>query len=245
MSKTAARASAAERAAAVRRAQESAERRRNVLVVACVLAVVGVLLGAGLWVQRARDTTGEPATPPQGATSSYGVVVGDDSAAKTITIYEDFQCPVCAALEGATAEKLREAVEAGKVKVEYRMVSFLDDASKNAYSSRAANAAAAVLDTAGIDAFWTFHDELFADQPDEGTAGPSNDELVDAAVAAGAPRAAVAAAVDDGTFDQWVANATDAMSRDGVTGTPTVLIDGKVAGSTPAEAAQAILDAVG
>ena len=40
-------------------------------------------------------------------------------------------------------------------------------------------------------------------------------------------------------------NATDQMSKDGVTGTPTVLIDGKSAGSTPQESAQAVLDAVG
>jgi len=34
------------------------------------------------------------------------------------------------------------------------------------------------------------------------------------------------------------------MSKNGVTGTPTVLIDGEVAGKTPAEAIQAVLDAV-
>lgn len=244
MSKSAARRSAAERAREVRRAHQAAERRRNIVVVVAVLAVVAVLLGIGLLVQGARDTTGEKAASPQGATSSYGVVIGEADAPRTITIYEDFQCPVCRAFEDATAEKLRAAVEARKVKVDYRVVSFLDQASANAYSSRAANAAAAVLDTAGAEAFWTFHDELFANQPDEGTAGPSDDELVARAVAAGASRAEVEKAVDGGTFDQWVANATDAMSRNGVTGTPTVLIDGEVAGSTPAESVQAVLDAV-
>jgi protein-disulfide isomerase len=163
---------------------------------------------------------------------------------RRITVYEDFQCPICRAFEQATAAKVRAAVEAGEVKVEYRVVSFLDRASKNEYSSRAANAAMTVLDTAGIDAFWTFHDELFANQPEEGTAGPSNDDLVDLAVEAGADRAAVEAGIDDGSFDQWVKNATDAMSRHGVTGTPTALIDGEVAGQSAQETIEAVLAAV-
>ena len=92
--------------------------------------------------------------------------------------------------------------------------------------------------------FWTFHDELFANQPAEGTAGPTNDDLVDLAVEAGADRATVQAAIDGGDFDQWVKNATDAMSKHGVTGTPTALIDGKLAGQTPQETVEAVLAAV-
>jgi len=261
MSSKAARRSAAERAAEVRRAQHAAERRRNLYVVAAVTAVLAVIVGVGLLVQSNRDTTGEDAVAPGVGSSSsgaptdgsaadaritddYGVVVGDLDAPTTITVYEDFQCPVCRAFEEATSDQVRKAVEAGDVKVEYRVVSFLDRASENAYSSRAANAAMVVLDTAGVEAFWTFHDRLFADQPEEGTAGPTDDELVDLAVSLAADRAAVEAGVDGGDFDKWVKNATDAMSRHGVTGTPTALIDGEVAGQTPQETIEAVLAAV-
>lgn len=220
------------------------DRRRNTYVAAAVLAVIAAVVGIGLLVQSNRDTTGDDALVPTAATSDFGVVVGEPDAPTTITVYEDFQCPICQVFETATAEKLRAAVQAGTVKVEYRVVSFLDRASENAYSSRAANAAAAVLDAAGASAWWAFHDLLFADQPDEGTAGPSNEELVDTAVEAGADRSGVEDAVQRGSFDQWVENATDAMSRNGVTGTPTALIDGKVAGQTLQESVDAVLDAV-
>ena len=75
--------------------------------------------------------------------------------------------------EDAVGDQLATAIEAGEVRVEYRIVSFLDGASPNAYSSRAANALMAVQDTAGPEAFAALHDTLFANQPEEGTAGPT------------------------------------------------------------------------
>ena len=244
MSKQSAARSKAERAASVRRAHEAAERRRNLYVVGAVVAVILAIVGIGLLVQSQRDTTGEADVDPRGASSDYSAVIGDADAPKTITVYEDFQCPVCRAFEQASADKVRAGVEAGKINLEYRMVSFLDKSSQNEYSSRAANAAMVVLDTAGTDAFWKFHDLLYANQPDEGTAGPGNDDLIDLAVEAGADRDEVTASIKDGEFDQWVLNATDQMSKNGVTGTPTVLIDGKRAGETYADALAAVLDAV-
>ncbi len=84
----------------------------------------------------------------------YTVMVGDESAPKTITVYEDLQCPVCQAFEDATGgRRSTKAVADGKVKVEYRLIAFLDDASTTDYSSRALNALMVVLDTSGPDAF--------------------------------------------------------------------------------------------
>jgi len=244
MSKQNADRSKSERAAAARKAHQSAERRRNLYIVGAIVAVILVIVGVGLLVQSQRDTTGEADTDPRGATSDYAVVVGDADAPKTITVYEDFQCPVCGQFEQATAEQVRAAVEDGKVKLEYRIVSFLDRASANEYSSRAANAALVVLDTTGADAFWKFHDLLFANQPEEGTAGPDNDALIAFALEAGADENEVTDGIENGEFDQWVVNATDQMSTNGVTGTPTVLIDGERAGETAADSVTAVLDAV-
>lgn len=218
--------------------------RRNLYVVGAIVAAIAVIVGVGLLVQSQRDTTGESDLDPRGATSDYGVVLGDADAPRSITIYEDFQCPVCAAFEQASAEQLRAAVEDGKVKVEYRLVSFLDRASRNEYSSRAANAAMVVLDTAGKDAFWKFHDLLFANQPAEGTAGPDDDALIALALEAGADENEVSDRIKNGEFDQWVVNATDEMSKNGVNGTPAVLIDGESAGETAADSLNAVLNAV-
>ena len=77
----------------------------------------------------------------------------------------------------------------------------------------------------GGDAFLAFHAELFAAQPDEGGPGLPDGELVDLAARAGAGGADVAADIRDLRFaaPPW---GTDLVSRGGMTGTSTVLVDG-------------------
>ena len=64
-------------------------------------------------------------------------------------------------------------------------MAFLDRASTTNYSSRALDAAAAVVDTAP-GSFQAFHDLLYANQPEEGSAGLTDAQLLDYAVQAGA-----------------------------------------------------------
>ena len=218
-----------ERAATIRRqhAREEA-RRRNLWVTLGVLAVLGIVVTAGFLVQVSRDTTGQASTPPAGAVATYGVPFGKDTAPVTVTIYEDFMCPVCGDLEAATRTWLPRYAARGKVRVIYRPVAFLNRMSNGTeYSTRAANAYAVVLDEAGPDAAATFHDLLFAHQPRENTTGLSSDHLVDLAVQAGAAESVARAGIKRGTYEQWVVNGTDDASRHGgVTGTPTVAVDG-------------------
>lgn len=241
------------RAAELLAEQKQRERQRRLAVIGSVVAVLVVIVGVGFLIQTQRDTTGDEtstsgsssSTPTQ-VTEDFGVLVGADSAATKITIYEDMQCPICAQFEDATGDQIEQAIEAGDVQVEYRLVSFLDRASGNDYSSRAMNAALVVLETSGPEAFKKFHDELFADQPAEGTDGPEDDELIDLAVEAGAEESAVRGPIEDKTYDQWIKNATDAMSKNDVTGTPTVFINGeRVGGTSIQEAVDAVLAATG
>lgn len=133
--------------------------------------------------------------------------------------------PYCAQFEAANREQLAAYVKAGDVQVQYRPIAFLDNASTDKYSTRALNAAAAVQNIAP-DAFLGFHNLLFENQPGEGGAGLTDDQLVKYAVQAGAPEAAIRTAVDDLTYEGWTARVTEASSKDGVSGTPTVLVDG-------------------
>ena len=64
----------------------------------------------------------------------------------------------------------------------------------------------------------------------------------DTAVAAGAAEADVRPLIEDKAYEQWITNATDAMSQNDVNGTPTVLVDGE---PTEGDPAQAVLDALG
>ena len=217
-----------ERAAAVRSAQARKERNRRVGLIAGIVVLLCAVVAGGTWYA---SGTGKTTTSGSGKAAvtagATSLGVGDSSAPVKVVIYEDFQCPVCGAFEHASASQVAQGIDDGKVRVEYRIVAFLDQASQNEYSSRAANAAASVLDVAGPDAFKKFHDTLYANQPAENTAGPDNDQLIEWAVQAGADRGQVTDAINSGEFDQWVVDATDQMSKDGVTGTPTIEIDGE------------------
>ena len=230
MSKNSRDRSRAERAQAAREAQEQAERRRKMVLGGATVAVLVLVAGIVFVINSVRDTTGEtPAATPAEATADYGLVVGESDAATEIAIYEDPQCPNCAQLESEVGEDLATAVEAGDIRVEYRIVSFLDEASTNDYSSRAANALVAAYDVSGPEVFMALHQTLFAEQTAEGGPGHSDDQLVDFAVEAGAEESDIRPLVEDGAYVQWIENATDAMSRNGVSGTPTVFVDGELA----------------
>lgn len=246
MSKKSGDRSRAERAAAVLAERKRRERTRNLAIAGVVVVVLAIVVGVLFAISSSKDTSGQAAKDvPPGLVGGYGVVVGQASAPRTITIYEDLQCPICRELEQATGDKVKAAIAAGKVKVEYRMVSFLDRVSPNQYSSRALNALMVVYAKEGPDMFKKFHDYLYEHQPEEGSAGPTDAQLIDEAVKIGADRSAITPGITDGIYDQWVVNATDQMSKHGVNGTPTAFIDGKSAGANPAVTVQRILDAVG
>ena len=166
--------------------------------------VLTLLLGIGYAVQSSRDTTGVTATPPAGVVDDYAVPYGDETAPVTVTVYEDFMCPFCGDFEAATRDVLDELVASGDVRVEYRVLSFLDRVSNGTdYSTRAMSALGVVLDQAGPEAAVTFHDLFFENQPEEDTGGLSDDELVQLAVEAGADEADVRGPIEDRTFEQW------------------------------------------
>lgn len=191
-------------------------------------AALAVILVVGYLVQSARDTTGAPATAPAGSVGS-ALAVGRTSAPVTVSVYEDFLCPYCGDLEGATRGWLHEYVAQGKVEVRYHVISILDRRSEGAdYSTRSANALAVVLDASGPEVAWRFHDLLFENQPEEETRGLSDGSLVRLAVRAGAAEAAVEQGITERSFEQWVVNATDAATKEeGFQGTPYVQLDGK------------------
>lgn len=238
--------SKSERAQALMREQQRKERRRNLLVVGAVVVAIAIIAVVMVVVSSNKDTSGQAvgsSGTPSNLTGTYNVVIGKSSAPTTIKAYEDLQCPICKGFEAVTGKQTQAAIDAGKVKVDYHMVAFLDRESSTNYSSRAMNAAMAVLSTAGPDAFLKFHRFAYDNQPAEGSAGVPDSTLIQWAVQAGADEAKVTPLIDGNTYHQFVLNATDQMSKDGVNGTPTIFINGKNQGSNPQVAAQAVLNA--
>jgi protein-disulfide isomerase len=228
--------SASQRAAAIRAEQERKERRtRTLLVSAVVVAVLIIVVAVVVAVQAGRDTTGQAGAVPAGAVDSYTLAIGKADAPAKVTVYEDPMCPYCGEFEKVSEAKLRQYADSGKVQVRYHMVSFLDRSSTSNYSTRAANAVAVVLDTAGPDVAVKFHNLLYANQPQEGTAGLSDQQLVELAVKAGADQQAIKGPIADLKFRQWVVNATNDWSSKGFTGTPTVTVNDKKVDFTSAQ----------
>jgi len=224
----AARRRIADRRAAEARASAKARRRRQAVVGGVVAAVVVVVaLVVVVVVQSARTSTpADAAVPSSTVDDGTGIAVGPAGAPVTVAVYADFQCPACARFEATNGDTLDRLVQDGEIRLVYHPLAFLDQASTTDYSTRALNAAGVVLDRAGVEAFVRFHDLLFAHQPPEGGAGMADDQLIDLAQQAGASGEEGGDGIRDRTFGAWVRQDTDAASRAGVTGTPTVLVDG-------------------
>jgi protein-disulfide isomerase len=204
--------------AAQRRAEQ---RRRSLLVGGVVVAAIAVVVAIGIAVQSNRDTTG-PVVIPSGAVDKYTIVRGDANAPVTMDLYEDFQCPVCKAYEGFLGDTYTKNVDAGKLRIVYHPMAFLDE-----YSSRSLETAACVLDQDGPAAYLKLHDLLYENQPSEQGPWPSDAQLASLAAQAGANQSAVEACQSADTYQGWVKAAEDAASKAHVTGTPTMFVDGK------------------
>jgi protein-disulfide isomerase len=215
------------KAAAMRAQVAKAEARRRQMVAGAVALVVIVLsVSTFVIVQNARrDTVTASKATPANLGPDNSITVGQASAPVTVAAYEDFQCPVCLQFEQQNAAQLDAWVKAGTVKIDYRPVSILDRSSSTNYSTRSLNAVGALVNSTP-SAFPAFHKSLFDQQPEEGGAGLPDQTLIDLAVTAGAPKAAMTTAVKAETYKGWTVRVTDAASKDGLTGTPRVLVNG-------------------
>ncbi|QDQ12265.1 thioredoxin domain-containing protein [Streptomyces spectabilis] len=154
------------------------------------------------------------------------ITVGEPSAKHTVKVYEDPRCPFCKKFEENGAQALVGPLAAGDVKVEYTIASFLDNNFGGDGSKNAANALRAAVDTGK---FPQFHSALFANQPEESDDGFTPAFLLKIGTAAGIKDAAFEKAVTSGAHKAWVATAMKSFTADGVSGTPTVEIDGEKA----------------
>jgi protein-disulfide isomerase len=168
------------------------------------------------------DGPSAPATKPATVT----VPGGEAEAGKPVKViaYIDFICPVCKRFETTYGESLTNLRNEGKISLEYRPLGFLDLQSTTNYSSRAANAAACVANTSP-EKYADFFNLLFERQPAEGSAGISDKDLKAMATEVGA--ANIDSCVDSKQFRPWVKVATQEAAAIGITGTPTIFVDGK------------------
>ncbi|MBD8079085.1 DsbA family protein [Cellulosimicrobium arenosum] len=244
-------------ALALREAQLKRDRRNRFITIGALVVGLAVLIGVFLWFfipalndqNDAADATASgdltAVDSPSTAGDDGGIPMGADGVAGTdngadaveVGVYLDYMCPICGDFEesnGATLDQLRES---GDVTVVLHPVAILDRAAQSKeYSTRAASAAGFVADRAP-EALSDFNAILFANQPEEGTATLTDEQIADLAEQAGVP-SDVAGQIADGTardeFGAWAGAATTATTQNpdlmnpqsGGFGTPTITIGG-------------------
>jgi len=218
----------AEREAAAR----ASERRTRLLIAVAVVAAIALIAVAVLANQ---SSTGENAAVPSGVQApAGGAPFGDDDAAVVMDEWIDFACPACATFNAALGPTINELVDAGDLKVLYHPVSFI-----NAGSERAANAFGCAIDQGQTH---EFYDAVFAAQGAESEPF-TNEALIEIGASIGIDSPEFESCVNDGTYDGWADNLDISQAEAGVTGTPTIFLNGELT-DLPSFEPQALLDAI-
>lgn len=172
---------------------------------------------------------GGMALPKGVADPATGLVANPDASARgapTLQVFEDFQCPACAQVHERLATTVTALAEAGKVRLVYHPMVFLDDKLGNDSSKTVTNAAACAADAG---AYSRFHDAAMRNQPSGGE-GFAPAQLQQFAVEAGLTGPALAEwkrCETAGTYRAYVLASNETALASGVNGTPTFKLDGQ------------------
>jgi protein-disulfide isomerase len=150
-------------------------------------------------------------------------------------MYVDYFCTICGAFEQANGSQIDTWLETGAATVEIHPLAVLDRVSQGTkYSTRSANAAACVANYSP-NQYFAFHKLLFASQPEENTAGLTDEELHDLTVKAKVlTPSIIATCIEEQKFKTWVSEANDRAltgpipysNVEAIASPPTILVNG-------------------
>ncbi|TDC24736.1 hypothetical protein E1265_09035 [Streptomyces sp. 8K308] len=212
--------SARERIRQARERERASERRvRGAKVAGVAVVLLAAAAVVGIIAANSGGSTSD-------ATEAEPITVGSSDAPATLTVYEDFRCPACGTFEDNFRDTINELTDAGKLRVDYHLVSIIDGNVGGSGSKAAANAAACARDE---DRFREYHDVLFEHQPaEQDDAFANKSHLIDlAAGVEGLDTEAFRSCVEDGTHDGWVSDSNAAFLNSEYNATPTILLNGE------------------
>lgn len=214
---------------------EEARGKRNGRILwislAAVALVVVVILAIVIPRTLADNAPAEDQQTPPNASADFGIGLTSKDAepaadAPNLVVYEDFQCPACAAREEAFGPAIKELVDNGSITTEIRTAHFLDGMLNNDSSERAAMAAAAAD---AVGKFREFHETVYANQPQEGLGFTDQQLRVDLPALAGIEGEDLTTfqnLYDGRAFQDFVDGADQQFVDDEIQGTPTYLVNG-------------------
>ncbi|OAH14430.1 thioredoxin domain-containing protein [Streptomyces jeddahensis] len=238
----AAKTAARERLRAERERQAKKDKvRRQLIVAGSAVAVLAIAGGVGYalvqankpsyWEAAKDDKLVKPANTS--GTNGTTVIIGKDTAKKTLKLYEDPRCPVCASFEQTVGPTVHKDVEDGKYKLQFIGATFLDRNLQGEGSKNALSALGAALNVSP-EAFLDYKTALYSAKyhPEETEDKFKDDSyLIKIANTVGALKnnTEFQKDVKDGTFDKWALDMSEVFdkNKDGITGTPGLVMDGK------------------
>jgi protein-disulfide isomerase len=164
-------------------------------------------------------------------------LLGKSDAKVTIIEFADFRCPFCEKFFTDTASQIiKDYVDTGKVKYAFRNYAFLGPA-----SVVAANAAECANEQGQ---FWKMHEYFYKNQPSESdTSMYTVDNLTKIAGQLGIDTNKFNSCLSANKYDKNASADLADGQKAGVTGTPTVFINGiSVVGAQPYSAFKTIID---
>ncbi|MER6128177.1 thioredoxin domain-containing protein [Streptomyces sp. NPDC001795] len=237
-----AKTAARERLRQERERQAKRDKAKRQIIVACsVVGVLAIAGGIGYAVVQGNKPShweavkSDKVVAPANTTGTNGttVVIGKDTAKKTLKVYEDPRCPVCAAFEQAVGSTVKKDIDDGKFKFQYVGATFIDNKDNGQGSKNALSALGAALNVSP-EAFLEYKTALYSTKwhPDETTDKFKDDSyLIKVAdtVPALKDNTKFQDAVKKGTYDAWAMAMSKTFddNKEGVTGTPGFVMDGK------------------
>jgi len=225
------------------RMQRQQQRQRLITIGLIILGAALVVL-AVVWPQL--RPVGEIVTvTPAALPNADGLSLGDANAPATIDIFEDFQCPACRNFtENTEPLVIQDLVTTGKARYIFHHYPFLDGngVGSSGESDQAANAAMCANEQ---DKFWEMHSIVFANWNGENQGNLSNRRLQAMAESLGLDMDAFNSCFNANQYEEDIQADYDLGGQMGVSGTPTVFVNGRRVGQEGQVASyQEIADAV-
>jgi protein-disulfide isomerase len=204
-----------------------AERKMNWFAIWISVGVVVVLLiiaGLVVWGNSQATSPGEAPQASNIDPDTGAIAVGDGP--DQLATYIDFMCPVCGQFEELYGQTIEGLVDDGSITLNIHPISILDRASQGTeYSTRSANAMYCVA-VADAEASLPFLQAMYANQPEEGSTGLTDEQMLE--IASGVGVTGIDDCVNDGQYSKYVTAMTEETPvQPGAAGigTPTVLLN--------------------